>query len=57
MAKSLLRNVFNRMIEGTERRAARHQNSALLRLSDDTLKALGKDRDELHRGVRSHWDM
>lgn len=55
MAGSFFRKALNRMIEGGERRAAQHVNSALLRLDDETLKMLGKSREELRRNCATRY--
>ncbi|KQZ54714.1 aminoglycoside phosphotransferase [Rhizobium sp. Root149] len=57
MANSFLHNAFNRIVEARERQARRYVNSALLRLDDTSLAALGKSREELRREGASNFPL
>jgi hypothetical protein len=49
MANSFFRNAFDRVVEARERQASRYVNGALMYLDDESLKALGTNREELRR--------
>ncbi|MCY1669212.1 hypothetical protein [Rhizobium sp. SL86] len=49
MANSFFRNAFDRVVAARERQASRYVNGALMYLDDESLKALGTSREELHR--------
>ena len=49
MANSVFKNAFNLMIEARERQAKRYVNSTLLSLDDNTLKSIGRSRDEIRK--------
>ncbi len=47
MATSIFRNAFERMITARERQVRRYVNGTLIGLDDDTLKTLGRTREEI----------
>lgn len=51
--RGFFRNAFDALITARQREAARYVNGALLAYDDETLKALGHNREELKRRSRS----
>lgn len=49
MAKSFLRIALDNFVEARQRRADLYANGALLALDDQSLSAMGLNRDELRR--------
>ncbi|GLQ37385.1 MULTISPECIES: hypothetical protein [Rhizobiaceae] len=49
MAKNIFRTAFDRVIEARERQVRRYVNGALLSFDDETLKTLGRRREDMVR--------
>ena len=53
MRNTIFRTAFDRMVAARERQARRYVNTHLLTLDDESLRALGRSRDELRREGRA----
>lgn len=51
--RGFFRNAFNTLITARQREAALYVNSVLLSCDDETLKALGYNREDLRKRSRS----
>lgn len=51
--RGFFRNAFDALITARQREAARYVNGALLSYDDETLKALGHNREDLQKRSRS----
>lgn len=49
MARNFLHTAYDRMVTARERQVRRYVNGALLQLDDDSLKILGRSREEINR--------
>lgn len=49
MARNFLHNAYDRMVSARERQVRRYVNGALLQLDDESLKILGRSREEINR--------
>ena len=49
MAKNIFRTAFDRVVEARERQVRRYVNGAMLSFDDETLKALGRRREDIVR--------
>jgi uncharacterized protein YjiS (DUF1127 family) len=49
MARNFLHTAYDRMVTARERQVRRYVNGALLQLDDDSLKILGRTREEINR--------
>jgi uncharacterized protein YjiS (DUF1127 family) len=47
MANSIFRNAFDRMVSARERQVRRYVNGTLIGLDDETLKSIGRTREEI----------
>jgi len=49
MSRNFFHNAYDRMVKARERQVRRYVNGALLQLDDDSLKMLGRTREEIGR--------
>lgn len=49
MANSIFKSAFDRMISARERQVRRYVNNSLIGLDDETLKSIGRTRDEIRK--------
>ncbi len=49
MARNFLHTAYDRMVTARERQVRRYVNGALLQLDDESLKILGRTREEINR--------
>lgn len=49
MANSFFKNAFESMISARERQVRRYVNGTLIGLDDDTLKSIGRTREQIRK--------
>ncbi|MEW7006473.1 MULTISPECIES: hypothetical protein [unclassified Lentilitoribacter] len=49
MANSIFKSAFESMISARERQVRRYVNGTLIGLDDDTLKSIGRTRDQIRK--------